>query len=437
MYHPKVIEARRSRLATQFPGLVPPGGLREYSVEESEAWVRRLEDKDPTKAKKRGDDPIPLTKEESLFITNEIVMAKTAYEYWCERYCYINLQGSGLGKMYPLWESQKLLLAAIADKELEQYEREIRGEGAEGVLINILKARQLGASTISESAIGHRFTTQSHVFGLIAADVPEQSAYMFGMLERVVEGLPWWMRPEATDWVKNTEIAFSTGAHVWTAAGKSTRGKTEQRGNIGRGKTLSLLHLSELSTWDDPRQIDDALMPAVPYSARVLGFKESTAKGRQDWWHKEWAKSKRGISRFSAVFIPWYVEKSKHRRPVTMADWSPSEDTLVHAKRCEEDSPRWLKGTSVSLSREQLFWYETTKASYTEDGKLAKFLEEYPADDEEAFQNAGIGIFGVEVIEDIKRRSKAAYGVIEVMLRRELEMHGGAGLGKVAGQVGK
>lgn len=399
MYSQKVIDARiESFEATYRRALV------EYPAKEVPEWRKRLSDA----VDKKGNSLRELEAEEVDFINNELLLSKISFPYWAERYCAINLQGKDVGPMYPLWESQRLILEKIANLE----ERTYFDRHPDGILANILKARQLGASTLAEAMGAHRVTTQANVFGLVAADVPEQSGFTFDMLERVVEHLPWYLKPRTTEHVKNTEIVFDTGSHVWVGSGKSTRGTEGKRGQLGRGKTLSYVHLTELSTWEDAAQIDDALMPALHIQPAILALFESTAKGRHNWWHDHWLAAKQGIDRFTPIFIPWYAEKSRYWYPAPVG-WHPSPDTLAHARTCEETGPRWV-GQPVRLTRNQLYWYEQTRSSYTAKGVLYKFLEEYCADDLEAFQFSGYGVFELETIEKIRARARPISGVLQV-----------------------
>ncbi len=399
IYDKDVIAARIASLEQAFDV-----ELREYTPDQVLEYRGRLGDA----IDEKGTPTRGLAPDELAFVHNERLMSKASFPYWAERYAYINIQGADVGPMYPLWESQRLILEQIAKLEKRSY---FDGH-PDGILVNILKARQLGASTISECMGAHRVTTQMNIFGLVAADVPEQSGFTFDMLERVVDHLPWYMKPVETDHVKNTELAFDTGSHVWVGSGKSTRGTVGKRGQLGRGKTLSYVHLTELSTWEDTEQIDDALMPTVHIHPRAIVLFESTAKGRRNWWHDHWTTSKKGIGRFTPVFIPWYAEKSRYRLPAPI-NWYANDETLAHARRCEETGPRWV-GRQVQLNRDQLYWYEHTRATFEEKDRLYAFLEEYCADDEEAFQYAGFGVFNVKVIERIRSQAKPLVGVIEV-----------------------
>jgi hypothetical protein len=51
---------------------------------------------------------------------------------------------------------------------------------------------------------------------------------------------------------------------------------------------------------------------------------------------------------------------------------------------------------------------------------LGDFLQEYPADDEEAFQMSGRSIFGVKTIERIRNQARPVCGVVEIQPNRQL-----------------
>lgn len=259
-------------------------------------------------------------------------------------------------------------------------------------------------STLCQSMLAHRVTTQSYTKCMIASDVPANSGStgLFGMLELTVETLPWWLKPDGEIYhEKDHHIVFTNHSSVLVEAGKSMKGGLQeeggQKGNIGRSKTYSAVHLSELSTWERPEQIDDGLIPAIPMTRRTLAAFESTAKG-YNWWHQQWTSAEKSLGRFFNIFIPWYAEKQKYWRPAP-ADWVPDQDTLSYAARVEQHSPRFFQGHVYRLSREQLYWYYTMRLAAIEKDALYKFLEEYPAEPEESFQYSGISIWSPEVLD--------------------------------------
>ena len=75
---------------------------------------------------------------------------------------------------------------------------------------------------------------------------------------------------------------------------------------------------------------------------------------------------------------------------------------------------------TVTLSREQLYWYEHSKLAALEKDELAKFLEEYPADDDEAFQYSGKSVFSLDVRERVRRQMKPISQLIEIKPAKEL-----------------
>lgn len=419
MYHPALIAIQRGKMNEMIREAIP-AGLAEIPVEEIPEWQARLS----TAFGKKGDQIRPFTVDENRFILNERIMGKISYPYWAERYDTINLAGQALGKLYPLWESQRLIIDAIGLIQKERFDQ----NHPDGIQVDILKARQLGASTLISSILKHRLTTHAHTFGLLASDVPDNSAFLYDMFERGVDHLPWWMKPTISERVKNDEMVFGTESCLFVAASKSTRGadKSERtsadgkKGQLGRGKTISVYHLSELATWTNPQQIDTSFDPSVPMSPLTFGARESTAQGwgPRNWWYCDWKIAKAGKGRVRACFIPWYAERSKYWLPAPV-EWSPSPETLNHAKRAEEFGPRWMR-TAVSLTREQLYWYETKRAEAEEKDTLEGFLQEYPADDEEAFQMSGRSIFPTKLRERVKSHARPIHGLIEIKSNREL-----------------
>ncbi len=346
------------------------------------------------------------TPEEDAFVAGERLLCKIDFRYQAERYFFINAGGTGLQRLFPLWETQEIFLGELGRL---QDSRLVTGH-PDGLLLNCLKARQGGISTVGAALVVHRVINHTHTRALLASDVPDNSGSegLFGMYERIVANLPWWLAPKEKFHQKNQHIIFESGSAILVESGKSMKGglqdKGGSKGQLGRSKTFSTVHLTELSTWEAPEQIDDSLMPAVPRSPRTLGIKESTAKGRHNWHHEDWLVGERGRGRWTNVFIPWYAEETKYWLPAPV-DWVPSEDTLVEARKAEEAGPKYLH-RAVNLSRNQLFWWEETRATYAEKGQLARFLEEFASDPESCFQASGLSIFTLDQLQYLRKLAR-------------------------------
>lgn len=278
-------------------------------------------------------------------------------------------------------------------------------------------------STWAESLVAHRLLTRTHTRALAGADVENQAAYLFGMVSRIYDNLPWFLQPARVTHLRGKEMSFSNGSLLATAWGKSTRGELQevtgrQKGHIGRGKTFSVFHISELSTWDNPGQLDDALFPAVPISPLTLGILESTAKGAGNWWHQHWLAAEEGIGRFRNLFIPWGVEPHKYSLPAPV-DWTPSASTLQQARRAETIWPKYI-GHTITLTRDQLYFYETTRAYFVKKGDIAKFFEEYASDPEECFLYSGRSVWTIEQLDQIDQLARPLIDVWKVEPARDI-----------------
>lgn len=403
MFHPTIVQKRISKQIDEIRRTPTTAtfDVRPLAPELAARWVDHL-----------GDTPRTVSDEEAQHILSESVLCKADFRYWAERYGMIKNK-AGERKRIAFMESQEIILRKVQQLELDAMER----RRTDGILIQILKARQLGASTFAELVVAHRGFLYGNLFGLVAGDVPEQSAYLFDMLERVYKNLPWWMRPTLTNHVKDYEMNFGeVDTLIRMTSGKSTRGgfNLEQgRGQAGRGKTINLFHGSELSTWDEPTQIDSSVEPAIPRHPRSFGFLESTARGQDNWWHQTWRASVKGLGRWTPVFIPWYAETNTYRQPVP-AGWDPLPITKAHADKAERESGRWC-GRTIRLDREQLYWWEMSYLAAKEKRLLHIYLAEYCADPEEAFTSTSQSVFDNELLYSMRQEAKPLVAVVDVL----------------------
>ena len=403
MYSDRMVARSEARLFERpaFRGRYPQWaahGLPSYTLDDTAAYTADLR----AAVDEKGQPLRPLTADEQDFIAATALRIMIDYRYFAERFVAIDSEGYGLRPLFPLWESQAFVLKILGDLE---WTREEEGH-PDGLLLNVLKARQLGISTLAESLVAHRLLTKRQIRALVGADVEDQAGYLFRMVDRLYQSLPWFLKPARLNFVKNREMVFNTQSYLKTAWGKSTRGALQSvtgqegtKGAIGRGQTFSTIHISELATWDNPEQLDSALLPAVPIASTTLVIFESTAEIAGDWWHQQWLAAAEGLGRFTNVFIPWYAEPLKYSLPAPI-DWMPAAQTLQHAAKCERDAPRWL-GHPTTLARDQLYWYERTRAYYQKKNELHKFLREYCADDQECFQYSGRAIFTLDQLDAI------------------------------------
>lgn len=253
-------------------------------------------------------------------------------------------------------------------------------------------------STVYEMVLSHKAFFTHGFNGLLAADDPNQSEFLFGMMERIYDNLPEFLRPMRTFHVKGAQMVFrSMDSMIIVQHGNL-------RADIGRGKTVHGVHLSELEKWENTEQIDSGLMPALPRLPTTMAFFESTGEYRGSWWHAFCNDSMDEANRFTMFFVPWYAEPNTYSKPAP-SGWRPDELSKAHARQVERDSPKWMRGRTCQLTRDQLFFWEFTRNEYAKNGKTGMFFCEYASSPQEAFRSANSSVFTYETIEFLRSKS--------------------------------
>lgn len=391
MYHPNVIELEQHELEKRVGTK-----LTRYSPEycwDVQAHLDSLWTADKGLVR-------PLTKEESSFITNERLLCSLDFTYWL-RYAWVlpdaAVSEGTLVRFVP-WPSQQILLDEIARLEWEQYQQNKRGEPQDGICIVGPKARQEGESELAGKLKMHRLTTTPFVRAITATENEDKRISLWERDERTWKALPWWLKPERT---------APDLQGVRTTFGKLDSSVLYedymQESSLAAGEQYLLGHMSEVAQGDQTyveKLMELDYFPAIPYSWRSLHILESTPSGMGGWWHPFVlaAYNKRAAyPRWHVKFIPYYAVTFKYRR-VPPPQWIPSQDALAHAAKVEETSTEYM-GKLVKLTKEQLYWWETTRQSYKEKNSLVYFLTNYPATLEESFQFSSTTIFDVETVE--------------------------------------
>src|SRR5262245_58003880 len=148
MYHPDLIARREEAATRQFGSAFPTGTIPWYSVRDSATLTASA----MAAVSDDGTPGRPLTEDEQLFVSSARLRVIFDFPYFAERFAWIDMEGHGLRRLTPFWESQRMVLDQLGRIELAN-----RDSGSpDGLLLNILKARQLGVSTLSEALVAHR-----------------------------------------------------------------------------------------------------------------------------------------------------------------------------------------------------------------------------------------------------------------------------------------
>lgn len=258
------------------------------------------------------------------------------------------------------------------------------------VRLIILKARQLGFSTLTEGLIFHACATRKNVNALIVAHREDATANLFRMSKLFYDELPAPVKPmlrasNAQELVFENPSKLRSEREARPGLRSRIRCATAGGRGIGRSDTLQCVHLSEYAFWPDGADGKAStlagILQAVPSLPGTMVVIESTANGFEDF-KERWDAAVAGENDFEPVFFAWF-ENPEYSMPVVPGtEWTPEE--------------RDLKAT-YQLTDEQLQWRRWCIANNC-GGSLDMFRQEYPASPGEAFLHSGTGVFDNEQI---------------------------------------
>ena len=396
MYSPRITSQHHERAEKILGRKLPYSTPEQIEIYRAHFDSLLGEDKKPTRE---------LKKDELEWIEKEQVLCTIDFRYWASNYARIKDKGGRVIQFIP-----NIAQSIMLDIWSEMEEDEI------AVMVQILKARQLGMSTLSELAVAHRVQFHSHVNGVVASSDPDKSRKMADMMLFCWDQQPWWLKPNRTKYKAGELVEHGDlDSAVSIQWGNQTTG-------IARGTTPTVAHLSELADFENAAELVDAsLLRAMHDDPFVLLILESTANGRDNWWHRKWEYAKaffpRRMSRLRPVFLPWYVGTDLYPNPTWLRahpvapDYKPIamvEDHAERAKAYVRSNPllRRYLGENWVMPIEQMWFYEINRQEYALNGELGKWYQEMPADDLEAFQHKRMSIFDAEFLGEMRNRCR-------------------------------
>lgn len=281
---------------------------------------------------------------------------------------------------------QKLLLN---EPQRRLYEA-IKEERAKGkpVRIIILKARQMGFSTLVTAIIFWATATAFYVSSLVIAHKEEATASLFKMVKLFYDCLPPPLKPaqrasNAQELVLDTPSKYK-GKDV--GLGSRLRCATAGGSGVGRGWTFINVLISEFAFWPGNKMDTlTGILQAVPDGPETMVFIESTANGFNEFkklWDRSVAAQRNGTDGFLPIFFPWF-EMTSYRRPVPPGfERTKEEQELVD---------------TFGLCDEQLVWRRWAIENNC-GGDIDLFHQEYPSTPDEAFISTGRCVFNKKAL---------------------------------------
>ena len=258
------------------------------------------------------------------------------------------------------------------------------------VRLIILKARQLGFSTLTEGLIFHACATRKNVNALIVAHREDATANLFRMSKLFYDELPAPVKPmlrasNAQELVFENPSKLRSEREARPGLRSRIRCATAGGRGIGRSDTLQCVHLSEYAFWPDgadgKASTIAGILQAVPSLPGTMVVIESTANGFEDF-KERWDAAVAGENDFEPVFFAWFENPDYSMPVVPGTEWTPEERDLKAAYRLTDEQLQWRR------------WCIANNCG----GSLDMFRQEYPASPGEAFLHSGTGVFDNEQI---------------------------------------
>ena len=258
------------------------------------------------------------------------------------------------------------------------------------VRLIILKARQLGFSTLTEGLIFHACATRKNVNALIVAHREDATANLFRMSKLFYDELPAPVKPmlrasNAQELVFENPSKLRSEREARPGLRSRIRCATAGGRGIGRSDTLQCVHLSEYAFWPDGADGKAStlagILQAVPSLPGTMVVIESTANGFEDF-KERWDAAVAGENDFEPVFFAWFENPDYSMPVVPGTEWTPEERDIKAAYQLTDGQLQWRR------------WCIANNCG----GSLDMFRQEYPASPGEAFLHSGTGVFDNEQI---------------------------------------
>ena len=248
------------------------------------------------------------------------------------------------------------------------------------VRIIILKARQLGSSTVCAAIVFNWILMFEGCSALVIAHDTETTQSLF---EKIQDAWDWWPFKGLLHLKHASQRRLTiqeTGSTVRIATAKNVQS--------GRGRTIQAMHSSEMSFWDDPETLMSGLSKTMPNRKGTISIIECTANGVGNLYWQMWQDAEAGKSDYVPMFFPWW----KH------PEYRATTTSLVYNNLDEYE--RWLFDDLWSdmdeLDKlERLEWRRWCIANECH-GSEQEFQQEYPATASEAFLKTGRNVFPLD-----------------------------------------
>lgn len=281
----------------------------------------------------------------------------------------------------------------------------------------LLKARQWGGSTAIQLYMA--WLQLVHCKGLnsvIVAQTKKTSFAIRAMYDRALESYPLELLHAPGETFDATEprmvnVGMSSDYKLIPQRDCTITIASYEAPDALRGDAYSLVHCSEVGLWSPtdrktPDSIVRSACSGILYKPLTMIVYESTANGTGNFFQREYAAAKAGVSQFEPLFVAWWeIEQyanelsDEERRALAERLLNGRQATAASTNREEPGAylwSLWERGATLGA----IDWYIKERSARDSHGVMAA---EYPTDDVEAFVHSGAMVFDRMRCEALKR----------------------------------
>ncbi|MBU0959744.1 MAG: hypothetical protein KKB31_07395, partial [Nanoarchaeota archaeon] len=250
------------------------------------------------------------------------------------------------------------------------------------------KARQVGWSTSAEALIYDSVKMNPNTRAITVGHKMKSADNMFRMFNRFYANDEQRL-PKVISSRKELQFAQPYNSLITIESSKDVA--------AGVSGTYQFAHFTEMSLWDDPETTMSAFLPSIPYIPGSIFILETVVyEGvKSVWWEEFWNRTKEGETRFTPIFIPWYI-LSDYEIPLL-----DGEDLYPYSEY-EEWGQKELGWTD-----EKIKWRRLQIRDYVKEGKSeVNFLRMYPSTEEEMFRSSAGSFFDFMVLGDLRKEAE-------------------------------
>ena len=402
MFADEIVEAKLDRFAEEFKWRPRP-----HSIDDVELWAKRLEK--VFVVEKNGDinQMRRLTSVEERFIANERAMCAASCHYFLTRYYFIKFKNKIA--RFTFRQGQWIMWQMLCELDRMGVSK----------MLQILKARQLGISTLAEGIATCFSLFIPGVAAQIGSADGQKTQIMLGMMTLAIDQLPVWLPPTQT----RAKIASDRAMLEFSRIGSLIMVQPgSMRGGMGQGTTPTFVHLSEVSQFTNPTsQLDEGLFKALHEGPELVVLLESTGDASHNsawWWKEQWIANRdnywSGKAKFLPVFLPWHTTPELYpghawlkKFPMPVG-WAPNDDTIDHMRRAEAyvrntEMLRRIMGLEWVMPLEQQWFWEFNHEDHKRRRVEKSWYRQMPSDDYEALLGENDKVYSEAAIEVVTR----------------------------------